>query len=647
MHSSVVRALGLGILVATAACGTPPPPRPPQVAPALSPPSASVAPTAVAEAPVPVPIHANDPVWGSANAKVTIVELGDFECPFCEKARVTIEELKEAYGPETLRVVWKNHPLPFHRDAAAAARAAQAIFVVSGSEAFWSAYHALFNRQRILADATSQLIERARTVQADLIPALALADKKIEEDEALAAASSITGIPAFYINGVALKGAQPYDRFKVIVEDQMKKAGELLQKGVAPDHVYDELTRAQWGKAEREPSKPDSEEPPQEPVVWRLPVGKSPVKGPADALVTIVMTTDLRCESCASIARAVGEVMELYKDKVRLVLKYSRGLGAKDSDAALQLAIEARTKKGDPGFWKAYDALLAEPNASDAALERVAAAVGLPVQAAMKAVHERKHKGVIDADEELLDDAGGGGYRPRLCFNGHEGFAYSAERLKTILDAEIAAVAARVAAGTPRAKLYDALLEQARAPSEPVRRKLPPPAKDTPGHGPSSARVTVHLFANFEAYASQRAFSDLAELEKDFPGKVRIVFRHLPLSVQPGSPLAAEAAIEAFVQKGDAGFWAMAQQMFAGRDRIDGLERPALARYGAASGLDPAKLEAALDQHTHRPAVAADLAIARQAEIRTTMIFVNDMLIAGVSAPRLRRFVRRALAESK
>src|SRR6185436_8573478 len=64
-----------------------------------------------------VPISSKDPMWGSRKAPVTMVVFSDFECPFCSKVEATITQLKEKYGPDKLRVIWKSNPLPFHQNA--------------------------------------------------------------------------------------------------------------------------------------------------------------------------------------------------------------------------------------------------------------------------------------------------------------------------------------------------------------------------------------------------------------------------------------------------------------------------------------------------------------------------------------------------
>src|ERR1700753_1592161 len=65
----------------------------------------------------PLPVGTDDPVWGSANAPVTIVEFSDLQCPFCARVHPTLQALEAKYGPSQLRIVFKHNPLPFHPNA--------------------------------------------------------------------------------------------------------------------------------------------------------------------------------------------------------------------------------------------------------------------------------------------------------------------------------------------------------------------------------------------------------------------------------------------------------------------------------------------------------------------------------------------------
>ena len=81
-----------------------------------------------------VPVSSKDPQWGKPNAPVTIVEISDFECPFCSRVGPTLKSIKEKYGPDKVRIVWKHNPLPFHKNARGAHEAAATVMALAGSE---------------------------------------------------------------------------------------------------------------------------------------------------------------------------------------------------------------------------------------------------------------------------------------------------------------------------------------------------------------------------------------------------------------------------------------------------------------------------------------------------------------------------------
>ena len=74
----------------------------------------------------PIPITEDDPTWGKPDAPVTIVEISDFECPFCSRVGPTIEQIMTT-SDGRVRLVWRNFPLPFHQEAGPAAEAAASI----------------------------------------------------------------------------------------------------------------------------------------------------------------------------------------------------------------------------------------------------------------------------------------------------------------------------------------------------------------------------------------------------------------------------------------------------------------------------------------------------------------------------------------
>jgi protein-disulfide isomerase len=188
-----------------------------------------------------VPVESDDAVWGAPTALVTLVAFVDFQCPFCARADTTVEELRRRYAPEELRIVYKHNPLPFHPDAPAAARAAQAVLMLGGPDAFFAYAALLFANQRSLSeenligwadevglahDAFMQQFGAIRTRHA------------VEHDAELAERIGAPGTPAFRINGVTLVGAQPLERFVEVIDHERERARQLVASGVAPSEVY-------------------------------------------------------------------------------------------------------------------------------------------------------------------------------------------------------------------------------------------------------------------------------------------------------------------------------------------------------------------------------------------------------------------------
>ena len=148
-----------------------------------------------------VAVGPNDHVRGPADAPVTLVEYGDFECPFCGQAYPIVKALEKAY-PKQLRVVFRSFPLAQHPHAEAAAGAAE--FAADHGK-FWEMHDLLYEHQHAL-DSKHLLVYAG---QLGLDPdglAEALRDQRyrpvIEEVKEGGEASGIPGTPAFFLNGV-------------------------------------------------------------------------------------------------------------------------------------------------------------------------------------------------------------------------------------------------------------------------------------------------------------------------------------------------------------------------------------------------------------------------------------------------------------
>jgi protein-disulfide isomerase len=162
------------------------------------------------------------PVKGPANAKVTIVEFSDFQCPYCKRGRDVMDEMLKAY-PNDVKVTFKHFPLGFHKEAEPSARASWA---AQQQGKFWEYHDILFNNQdKLGADfylATARELKLdEKKFKADMDSEAAA--KQVKEDNEVGAKNGIQGTPGFFVNGVAVKGAYPSAHFKQIVDRWLNK----------------------------------------------------------------------------------------------------------------------------------------------------------------------------------------------------------------------------------------------------------------------------------------------------------------------------------------------------------------------------------------------------------------------------------------
>ncbi len=153
------------------------------------------------------PVSERDRVRGPAGSPVTIVEFGDYECPYCGRAENSIREIEQRLGDQ-VRLAWRHFPnRTVHPHARLAAEAAEA----AGSQGkFWEMHHLLFSHQDQLEQ--WDLIEYARQLELDLeqferdLEQHTYADK-VREDFRSGLESGVRGTPTFFINGLRYDGA--------------------------------------------------------------------------------------------------------------------------------------------------------------------------------------------------------------------------------------------------------------------------------------------------------------------------------------------------------------------------------------------------------------------------------------------------------
>lgn len=167
----------------------------------------------------------DDPFKGSADAPITIIEFSDFECSFC--ARFTADALpqliKTYIDTGKVKLVFRDYPLPFHKNAQKAAEAAECA-VEQGK--FWEYHDKVFANQNSLG--VTSLKQYAKDLGLDSAKFDQCLDsgkmaQEVKKDFSDGTAYGVDGTPTFFINGVKLVGAQPLEAFAQIIEQELQK----------------------------------------------------------------------------------------------------------------------------------------------------------------------------------------------------------------------------------------------------------------------------------------------------------------------------------------------------------------------------------------------------------------------------------------
>ncbi|HEY6080516.1 MAG TPA: thioredoxin domain-containing protein, partial [Polyangiaceae bacterium] len=497
-----------------------------------------------------VPVTPADPQWGNVDAPVTLVEVSDFECPFCARVQPTLEALKRHYGPQQLRLVWKHRPLPFHQSARPAHEVAAAVQMLAGSTAFFAFHDRAFANQRALSRENLELWSAQVGVERQALQTWLDSGKpahKVADDIALADSIGAFGTPAFRINGVTLAGAQPLEAFTQIIDEQLTAAKQLSLAGTPARQLYPLLTAKNY--VEPTPTKDEPE--PEDTTLWNVPVlPGDPVLGPADALVTIVQFSEYQCPYCKRVEETLAQLSKQYAKDVRIVWKDSPLPFHERALPAALLARFAFEKRGNQAFWKLHDALFSsQPKLDDQDLRELAEQQGFAWSQVEAAIGARKGMSKIEESQQLADDFQVRG-TPHFFINGRR--LVGAQPLASftgLVDEQLAQARALTERGVPRSKVFAELMKVAQNPPPPQQKHLPPPA-DAASRGKASAPVVIQVFSDFQCPFCKRVSPTLGELEQEFGGSLRIVWRHLPLPFHPHAQLAAEAAQEALAQRG-------------------------------------------------------------------------------------------------
>ena len=585
------------------------------------------------------------PWKGNPNGAVTIVEVSDFQCPFCSRVGPSIKGLLEAY-PNDVKVVWANQPLPFHPNAKPAATAALA---AHRQGKFWEMHDKLFaNQQTLSAD---NYLVWAKEIGLDIEkfkkdltdPALST---QIDKEQAAANAVGANGTPSFFIGGKLVQGALPVEEFKKAVDaaladakaaaagktgleqaklafakhggDVGSKVAEYFLEGKDAPAAAPQAARGDK-EAPKDPEGPATP-PPDSYEVWKVPVDtkRDSVKGDNDkALVTVVEISDFQCPFCTKGANNMSEATKDYGDKIRLVFKH-HPLPFHDKARPAHLASIAAHRQGK--FWEFHDKAFAnQQGLGEENYVAWAKEIGLDM-AKFDAV--RKDPKTDDIIKEDMEMAGGVGIRgtPGFFINGRKIVgAQPPTMFKAIIDEEVKKAEAASKKG---AAYYEELMAKGKVFSE-LGEKVNN-LEEVPGlpfKGKKDAKYSITIFSDFQCPYCSRVKDPIDQVFEANKDNVKVVFAHFPLSFHDKAKPASTAAQLAFEQGGSEMFFKVHDALFAAQRE---LSEDKIKEIATANGVDKAKLDEAMKTDKYADFFKKIEAMGQKAGVEgTPSIFVN------------------------
>jgi protein-disulfide isomerase len=206
-----------------------------------------------------VPVD-GDPFDGPADAKVTLVKAYDYACPYCEKVRDTMDELRKKYGND-LRVVYKQfvvHPQVATAGALAFCAAGRQGKAVEMDRLLWDKSFKSHNFDKdaaaegsgapqkcwesgagcpVVVGFAQELGLNADKFKADMKDCQSLIQKDMRELQTL----GVGATPSFFINGRFISGAMPIDNFTTLIDEELKKADQQIAAGTPRGEYYQQV----------------------------------------------------------------------------------------------------------------------------------------------------------------------------------------------------------------------------------------------------------------------------------------------------------------------------------------------------------------------------------------------------------------------
>lgn len=386
-----------------------------------------------------------------------------------------------------------------------------------------------------------------------------------------------------------------------------------------------------------------------------VPIGDSPVRGPDDAPVTVVMFTDLECPYCRELHDNLTALQKEAPSDVRIVFKHTP---LSFHPFAVPAALGALAAREQGKFWEYVDRVYENQESLDEdAILAHAAELGLDLEQFRNDFGSAPHVASVEADLALASQAGVQG-TPTMFVNGVRVVGlHPIEDIRALLGQQKDLVTRLVEAGVRSDDLYWRLVTVQYDPAPPSNINDAPqeeepstlvahvPTGQAPVKGAPAddALVTIVTFSDFQCPYCAAAVPPIDQLVQANEKDTRLAFRHFPLG---NHPQAGPAALASIVAQEAGKFWAYHDVLFANQED---LSNDALMAYGEKIGLKAADIEKAMKDAERQARVIADQKLGIELGVQgTPTFFINGIMMMGVESPEVLQAIvdeQRALAQ--
>ncbi len=577
------------------------------------------------------------PIRGGMHPDVVIVAFVDFSTPNFEAFHKDLSNrLFKQFG-DRIAIVYKNYPLVENSGSMLRAQAAMAAHL---QHQYWPMADALIGFGDAPFD-RNQALDVARKLGLDIKQFSDDLDSPkvralIQEDLRLAELNEVHETPTIFVNGIRVgfyTSNVNEKELASVIKLELNRVEKLRSEpgfyyfaatqtvGHRPNVDYDESVMQQ--NDEKKPA-----------LRTFVDISGTPTLGNPEAPVVIVEFADFEDPVSAANTQVLRDLMKRYPDKFRIVFKH-RPVSIHPHARAAHQAAEAASLMGN--FWGMHDALFAHQDALETAdLKRYATELGLDATRFEALMNSSTAINRIEADLSQGTSVKVSG-APGYFINGrYISGAIQAQSFERILNDELVLAEDYLKKGTNRGALYQDLIvaENEKIQPHPVKMEETVPAApivlelgNSIARGPENAPVVIYQFSDLQCPFSARVEPTVAEIEKIYGDKVRIVFKNYPLQFHKNAGLAAEALLAAAEQ---GKFAEMRDSMFKFQNN---LSRPALEEFAKWAGLDMDRFKLALDNHQFAAQVAQEVEEGKRAGIQGTPAFViNGRLVVGAKS---------------